>query len=82
MTRNAILDELHAARRKILADCNGDTAAYLRDAQLRLEASGRPIWQGKQRTIRCIGAATSEVSAVETLSPPLDDRGPLCFNAQ
>jgi len=33
-----------------LADYNGDTAAYLRDAQLRLEASGRPIWQGKQRT--------------------------------
>ena len=43
MTRNAILDELHAARRKILADYNGDTAAYLRDAQARLEASGRPI---------------------------------------
>ncbi|MDZ4850126.1 MAG: hypothetical protein SGI77_12645 [Pirellulaceae bacterium] len=54
MTRNPILDELHAARRKILADYNGDTAAYLRDAQLRLEASGRPIWQGKQRTKHCM----------------------------
>lgn len=52
MTRNAILDELHAARRKILADYNGDTAAYLRDAQARLEASGRPISHRKQRTIR------------------------------
>jgi len=57
MTRNPILDELHAARRKILADYNGDTAAYLRDAQLRLEASGRPIWQGKQRTKHCIEVA-------------------------
>jgi len=57
MTRNLVLDELHAARRKILADCNGDTAAYLRDAQLRLEASGKPIWQGKQRTKRIIEVA-------------------------
>ena len=51
MAQNAILDELHAARRKILAEYDGDTTAYLRDAQLRLEASGRPIWQGKQRSI-------------------------------
>jgi hypothetical protein len=57
MTRNAILDELHAVRRKILADYNGDIAAYLRDAQARLEASGRPIDQRKQRTLRCTGAA-------------------------
>ena len=73
MTRNPILDELHAARRKILADCNGDTAAYLRDAQARLEASGRPIAQRKQRTIRCTGAAKAGVSTVETqTSPPRD----------
>ncbi len=57
MTSNKILEELHAARRKILTDCNGDTAAYLRDAQKRLEASGRPIWQGKQRTKHCIEVA-------------------------
>lgn len=67
-TRNTILDELHAARYKILADYNGDTAAYLRDAQSRLEASGRPVWQGKQRAIRCNGAAKSGVSEVENLS--------------
>ncbi len=54
MTRNPILDELHAARRKLLADYQGDTAAYLKDAQARLEASGRPIWQGKQRTIKAL----------------------------
>ena len=61
MTQNPILDELHAARRKILADYNGDTAAYLRDAQLRLEASGRPIWQGKQRTKHCIEVADQPI---------------------
>ena len=61
MTRNPILDELHEARRKILADYNGDTAAYLRDAQSRLVASGRPIWQGKQRTKLCIEVADRPV---------------------
>ena len=73
MARNEILDELHAARRKILKDCNGDTAAYLRDAQSRLEASGRPIWRGKQRTIRS-GAANSGDSPVDNLSSPPAER--------
>ena len=74
MTRNAILDELHAARRKLLADYNGDTAAYLRDAQARLEASGRPIAHRKQRTIRCSGAAKSGDLPVENLSSPPAER--------
>lgn len=74
MTRNTILEELHAARHKILADCNGDTAAYLRDAQSRLEASGRPVWQGKQRTIRCNRAAKPGVTEVGKFSSPPADR--------
>jgi hypothetical protein len=74
MTRNSILDELHAARRKILAQYNGDAAAYLRDAQARLEASGRPIAHRKQRTIRCTGAAKSCESARENQSSPPGDR--------
>lgn len=74
MTRNAILDELHTARRKILEDYNGDTAAYLRDAQARLETSGRPIAHRKQRTIRCTGGAKSDDLVVENQSSPLRDR--------
>lgn len=54
--QNPVLNELHAARAKILADWNGDTNAYLRDAQKRLEESGRPIWQGNQRTKNCTEA--------------------------
>jgi hypothetical protein len=61
MSQNPILDELHAARRQILAEYDGDAAAYLRDAQLRLEASGRRIWQGAQRRIhRSTVAAASD----------------------
>ena len=74
MTRNPILDELHEARRQILAEYDGDTSAYLRDAQARLMASGRPIAKLKQRTIRCTGAAKSGESAVENQSSPPGDR--------
>jgi hypothetical protein len=74
MTRNPILEELHAARRQILADWDGDTAAYLRDAQARLEASGRLISQRKQRTIRCTGAAKLGGSEIEDQSSPPRDR--------
>ena len=74
MTRNAILDELHAVRRKILADYDGDTAAYLRDAKARLEASGRPIANVKQRTIRCTRVAKSGDGAVEDLPSRPGDR--------
>jgi len=74
MTRNPILDELHAARRQILADWDGDTAAYLRDAQARLEASGRLISQRQQRTIRCTGAAKSGGTEVDSFSSSPRDR--------
>ena len=55
--QNPELEELHEARRKILADWNGDTEAYLKDAQTRLEQSQRPVWQGKQRTMHCTDVA-------------------------
>lgn len=74
MTPNAILEELHAARRQLLADYNGNTAAYLRDAQARLEASGRPIAHRKQRTIRSTGAAKSGELALENQSWPPGNR--------
>jgi len=44
---NPILEELHKARQKILADWNEDTGAYLRNAQIRLEQSGRTVWKTK-----------------------------------
>ena len=71
MTRNEILDELHAARRQILAQYNGDTAAYLRDAQARLAASGRPIADLKQRTIRYTATAKpGDLPLEDRESPP------------
>ncbi len=74
MAHNPILAELHATRRKLLEQYDGDAAAYLKDAQKRLEASGRRIWRGKQRTIRCTGAAKSGDLAVENQSSTPGDR--------
>lgn len=73
MARNVILDELHAARRKILEDHNGDTSAYLKEAQARLEASGRPISNRKQRTIRRAGAAKENDLVLDNQSSPRGD---------
>lgn len=55
MTHNPVLQELRDARKQILEEYHGDTAAYLRDAQERLKASGRPIAHRKQRTLRRAG---------------------------
>ena len=74
MTANPILQELYAARAQIMAKYGNDLGAYLRDAAERTKASGHPIAQIKQRTIRCTGAAKSGVLAVESQSSPPRDR--------
>jgi hypothetical protein len=73
MTPNPILQELYAARAKIMAEYGNDLGRYLRDAQARLEASGRPIAKIEQRRIR-INTPESQELAVESQSPPSGDR--------
>jgi hypothetical protein len=43
MANNPILEEIYAAREKLLADCGGDLHAYIEDARQRALASGHPI---------------------------------------
>lgn len=38
-----ILDEVHAARQKLLADAGGDLHRYIEEARERTKASGRVI---------------------------------------
>jgi hypothetical protein len=52
MTANPILQELYAARAQIMAKYGNDLGAYLRDATERTKASGHPIAQIKQRSIK------------------------------
>ena len=50
MARNKILDELHAARAKLLEDAGGDLNRYISEADERLKASGRPIAKLPKKT--------------------------------
>ena len=47
---NKILDELHAARAKLLEDAGGDLKRYIHEADERLKASGRPIAKLPKKT--------------------------------
>lgn len=59
MPRNPILEEIYAARDKLLADCRGDVHAYVEEARQRDLASGRPIATPKQRPKRSVGLAST-----------------------
>jgi len=74
MTHNPILEELYAAREKLLADAGGDAHRYLEGVRKRERASGRLLSAEEQRTIRCTGAAKSGELEVENQSSPPGDR--------
>ena len=50
MNRNPILDELYAARDKLLADAGGDIHEYLEGVRQREAASGRLLRPSPQGT--------------------------------
>jgi hypothetical protein len=65
MNRNPILEELYAAREKLLADAGGDVHKYLEGVRKREAVSGRllqPTPQGTNGT----GAAENAFSAEQT----------------
>lgn len=72
MTKNPILDELHAVRERLLADAGGTLDALVDRLQSEERKSVRPRYQSG-RTSRCTDAATSEIIEVEDiLSSPHD----------
>ena len=74
MTRNPILDELYAARDKLLSDAGGDVSKYLEGVRVRERASGRLLTPEELKTIRCNGEADSGSSEVVDPSSSLADR--------
>lgn len=66
MTKNPILDELRAAREKLLDDAGGDLDRLVAGIRGRQAKSGRKIISGRvgdsHRTKECTGAADSAVS--------------------
>ena len=47
---NKILDELRAARAKLLEDAGGELKRYISEEDERLKASGRPITKLSKKT--------------------------------
>jgi hypothetical protein len=74
MTRNPILEEIYAAREKLLADCDGDVHAYVANARERALASGRPIAAPKKRKSRSPSIAESSGIHVENQSSASPER--------
>ena len=70
MNRNPILEELYAAREKLLAGAGGDIHRYIQEARERVLASGRPLAESKQKTTGCTVTANSSVLATEIQSTP------------
>ncbi len=58
MPRNPILEELYAAREKLLADAGGDVHKYLEGVRKRELASGRLLEQVSHRTTNGNGTTT------------------------
>ncbi len=56
MTKNPILDELHAVRKKLLDDAGGTLDALVDRLQAEERQSNRPRYRGR-RTIDCNRAA-------------------------
>lgn len=59
MSTNPILDDLHRARAKLLAEAGGDLHRYIKEARERALASGRPIANSTPRTRSRIGAKSA-----------------------
>jgi hypothetical protein len=73
MTKNPILDELHAVRQRLLADAGGTLEALVDRLQAEEQESDRPRYKPR-RTIRRTPVAMSGESAIENQSSPPDDR--------
>jgi hypothetical protein len=74
MSHNPILEELYAARRKLLADVGGDAHKYLEGVRTRESASGRLLSAEELKSIQCTRAAKPSDLSVENLSSPSVDR--------
>ena len=66
MNRNPILEELYAAREKLLDDAGGDIHQYLEGVRQREAASGRLLPPTPQGDMGCLLAANNTVSGTES----------------
>jgi len=73
MSHNPILEDLHAARQKLLAEAGGDLHRYVEEAKRRTLASGRVIVEPKQPAAKQTSETRSEsLRRQEASAAPLD----------
>ncbi len=73
MTKNPILDELHAVREQLLADAGGTLDALVDRLQAEEKLSDRARYM-ERREIPCTAAATPDDLHVENLPPLCSER--------
>ncbi|MEX0716915.1 MAG: hypothetical protein WD066_10020 [Planctomycetaceae bacterium] len=73
MTKNPILDELHAVRERLLAEAGGTLDALVDRLQSEEQDSDRPRFKPR-RTSRCTAPAKSDEIEVKNQSSPAGDR--------
>jgi hypothetical protein len=73
MTKNPILDELHAVREQLLAEAGGTLDGLVDRLQAEERQSDRPHFTPR-RTSRCAGAVKSGGLEMENQSSPPRDR--------
>lgn len=73
MTKNPILDELHAVREQLLIDAGGTLDALVDRLQVEEQHSNHPRFK-PQRTIPCTESAKSDTLTVKDQSSPPTDR--------
>ena len=71
MSVNPILEEIHQIRAQIMANHGDNLSTYFRAELVRLKASGHPVVQIQQRTIRCIGTSLRDVSTIDQSHRPV-----------
>jgi hypothetical protein len=71
MTKNPILDELHAVREQLLVEAGGTLDALVDRLQTHEQQSQRPRFTPR-RTTRCTGAMSAELPVENQPSPPSD----------
>ena len=62
-----IVEEIHQARRDYSDKFNGNFKLMLDDARRRQEASGRPIWRPKSKTV-VVPSSDELVTAIEEVA--------------
>lgn len=73
MTKNPILDELHAVRERLLAEAGGTLDALVDRLQAEEQQSDRPRFKPR-RTTRSTGPEKSGEMDVDNQSSPAGDR--------